>query len=221
MTQTGILLLNLGTPDHPDTSSVRRYLKEFLSDPRVIDIPSPARWLLLNAIILPFRSKKSAAAYQQIWSSTTGSPLLHHSNMLQQALSKQLGASYQVALGMRYGHPTIASALEILKDCTRLIILPLFPQYSSAATGSALEKTFSLLSQQWNIPEIIAVGDFYNEAGFIKAYAAIIKQAISSQKIDLLLFSYHGLPERHISKSACVANCTHVTRCPAISPDNQ
>jgi ferrochelatase len=220
MIQTGVLLINLGTPDDCDVKSVRRYLKEFLSDPRVIDIPSPARWLLLNAIILPFRPKKSAEAYQKIWSATEGSPLLQHGKALTEALSVRLGATYQVALGMRYGNPTIASALETLKACKRLIILPLFPQYSSAATGSALEKALSLLSQQWNIPEIKVVNDFYAEPGFIRAYAEIIKRSISEKKIDLLLFSYHGLPERHLRKSDCAIPCREA-ECPKMSQENQ
>lgn len=221
MTQkTGILLINLGTPDYCDTKSVRRYLKEFLSDPRVIDLPFPLRWLLLNIIILPFRSKKSAHAYQKVWL-TSGSPLLVYGNALKKALSQKLEKNYQVELGMRYGNPSIALALENLKHCKRLIILPLFPQYSSAATGSALEKALSIIGKKWNIPEIITMHDFYNDSRFIKAYADIIKHYISEQKIDLLIFSYHGLPERHIYKSACTAKCTHVDSCPKIDTNNQ
>lgn len=220
MKKIGILLINLGTPDNCDTQSVRRYLKEFLNDPRVIDIPSPARWLLLNAVILPFRPKKSAKAYQKIWL-PSGSPLLTNGYALKKALADQLGKNYQVDIGMRYGNPSIASALENLKNCNRLIILPLFPQYSSAATGSALEKCLSLISQNWNIPEIKAINSFYNHTGFISAYAEIIKQHLGKQEIDLLLFSYHGLPERHISKSACLANCTYVDACPASNTNNQ
>ncbi len=220
MTHTGILLINLGTPDHCDVKSVRRYLKEFLSDPRVIDIPSPLRWLLLNAVILPFRPKKTAEAYQKIWSATEGSPLLQHSKALTEALSIHLGDTYQVALGMRYGNPTIASALETLQHCKRLIIVPLFPQYASAATGSALEKTLSLLSQQWNIPDIHVVCDFYAEPGFIEAYANVIQRSILDKKIDLLLFSFHGLPERHLRKSGCAVECGEAA-CPAINLNNQ
>lgn len=215
MQKTGVLLLNLGTPDHCDTQSVRRYLKEFLSDPRVIDIPPIARWLLLHAIILPFRSKKSAAAYQQIWSPTEGSPLLEHSKALQTALSARLGDRYQVILGMRYGNPSIVQGLEKLQSCTRLIILPLFPQYASASTGSALEKTYALLSSQWNVPEVITQRDFYAEPGFIAAYAALIQRTIPA-KIELLVLSYHGLPERHIRKSGCATVCTEA--CPAVGP---
>lgn len=220
MQKIGVLLINLGTPDNCDIKSVRRYLKEFLSDPRVIDLPSPARWLLLNAVILPFRPKKSAKAYQKIWL-PSGSPLLTNGYALKEALTNQLGENYQVEIGMRYGNPSIATAIENLKHCKRLIILPLFPQYSSAATGSALEKCLSLISKHWNIPQLTVINDFYNHRGFINAYAEIIKCHLEKQEIDLLLFSYHGLPERHIHKSACAANCAHIDSCPIILKHNQ
>ena len=189
MNKHGILLLNLGTPDSCDTKSVRRYLKEFLSDPRVIDLPTPARWLLLNAIILPFRPKKSAAAYQQIWTEH-GSPLLEHSQDLALAVSKILGENYTVALGMRYGNPSIARALAQLSDSTNLTVLPLFPQYSSAASGSAIEKTLQLVSQQWNIPTLTVIRDFYDHPDFISAYAERIGQHLKQHPADIVLFSY-------------------------------
>ena len=216
----GVLLINLGTPDQCNVPAVRRYLKEFLSDPRVIDIPAPARWLLLHAVILPFRPKKTTAAYQQVWTNA-GSPLLSNTLALKTALSEKLGEGYVVAMGMRYGNPSIASALDQLKTCTDLFILPLFPQYSSAATGSALEKTLSLLSQQWNIPNITTLHDFYDHPGFIKAYAARIKPYLDAQKIERLIFSYHGLPVRHIEKSQCAAHCDKQENCPAMNDDNQ
>jgi ferrochelatase len=220
MKKTGVLLLNLGTPSHCDTRAVRRYLREFLSDPRVIDLPALLRWLLLNAVILPVRPKKTAKAYQAIWSATEGSPLLQHSQALQAALSARLGDGYVVALGMRYGQPSIEAAFNDLKACQRLIILPLFPQYSSAATGSAVEKTLSCLSRHWNVPDIIVQRDFYAEPGFIKAYADLIQRSLSHQKIERLIFSYHGLPERHIRKSGCQAVCA-ATDCPPITEKNQ
>lgn len=220
MTTTGILLINLGTPDHCDPKSVRRYLKEFLSDPRVVDIPASLRWLLLNAVILPFRPKKSAEAYAKIWS-PQGSPLLQHSIALKNALATELGNNYKIALGMRYGNPSIASALTELKSCARLTILPLFPQYSSAATGSAMEKALTLAAKQWNIPEISVIRDFYDHPAFINAYAQIIQQHIANKNIDVVLFSYHGLPERHITKSQCQANCQHINNCPPVNQTNQ
>lgn len=219
MNHKGVLLLNLGTPDHCDVPSVRKYLNEFLSDPRVVDIPAPARWLLLNAVILPTRPRKSAAAYEQIWTQH-GSPLLYHSKNLATAVAQKLGDEYEVALGMRYGNPSIASALQTLAHCHTITILPLFPQYSAAATGSATAKALNLLTKQWNIPEIRTIRDFYDDPGFIHAYARLIQRHIYDQTIDLLLFSYHGLPERHINKSQCHAHCDRVYSCPAIGPDN-
>jgi len=220
MSKKGILLINLGTPEHHEPASVYRFLKEFLNDPRVIDIPPLLRWLLVNGIIIPWRYKKSAAAYQQIWLAS-GSPLLVYSQELTKKLANELGKDYQVALGMRYGKPNIEMALNQLSDCHQIVVLPLFPQYSSAATGSAIEKALSVLSKRWNMPEIFIKRDFYNEAGFIQAYAEVIKKNMGSQLIELLLFSYHGLPERHIHKSQCKAQCDRHSECPVIHDDSQ
>ncbi len=215
----GILLINLGTPDNCDVKSVYRYLQEFLNDPRVIDLPRIARWIFINLMVLPWRARKTTRAYQKIWLGA-GSPLLVYSLELKQALAMKLGGDYQVELGMRYGNPSIEAALVKLKVCTNLTVLPLFPQYSSAATGSAMEQVLNFLSIQKNIPEINIRKDFYADPGFIAAYAKIIKAEIQTKKLDLLLFSYHGLPERHIYKSHCLANCDHLTACPEISDAN-
>jgi ferrochelatase len=218
MSKCGILLINLGTPDHCDPKSVRRYLKEFLNDPRVIDIPPLLRWLLVNVFIIPLRYKKSAAAYQLIWQEK-GSPLLVHSQQLKNALAQTLGDQYQVELAMRYGQPRIEDAVERLAGCERVIVIPLFPQYASASTGSAIEKTLKLFSKQWNIPEIVVKKDFYNQSKFISSYAEVIQQHTKDHPIDLLLFSYHGLPERHIDKSQCKAPCARNIDCPRSHQD--
>jgi len=219
MKKKGVLLINLGTPDHADPASVYRYLKQFLNDPRVIDLPSIMRWILTNLLIVPFRYKKSAKAYQQIWSDS-GSPLLTNSILLKEALSQQLGMDYQVEIGMRYGNPSVASAMQKMQRCDKLIIIPLFPQYSSAATGSAIESALSVLAKQWNIPELVIKKDFYDHPGFIAAYADIIKKTIHKKTVDHFLFSYHGLPERHITKSHCQAACDHAAACPKIDESN-
>ena len=135
----GVLLINLGTPDNDDQKSVYAYLKQFLNDPRVIDLPTFIRYVLVNWIIIPFRYKQSAHAYQQIWSNK-GSPLLTNSQDLVDAVRKEFDASVQIELGMRYGNPSIDSAFSALKECKKIIAIPLFPQYSSAATGSATEE---------------------------------------------------------------------------------
>ena len=219
MQQQGVLLINLGTPDNHTPKAVKRYLREFLNDPRVVDIPMPWRSILVNGIIVPFRYKKSAAAYQQIWSEK-GSPLLYFTQAMQEALAMRLGPDYLVALGMRYGNPSIASALRALEGCEKIHIIPLFPQYSSAATGSAIEKALKCISDAWNAPALHIVNEFYEHPGFIAACAEEIKQAIAKDPVDKLVFSYHGLPERHIDKSECRAACNHQEACPAVTSAN-
>jgi ferrochelatase len=219
MNKHGVLLINLGTPEQCAPQSVYCYLTEFLNDPRVIDLPGFLRWVLVNLVIIPLRFKKSAAAYQKIWSDC-GSPLLVNSRKLQQALAVELGNAYQVELGMRYGKPSIQSALAKLAHCHRLTLLPLFPQYSAAATGSAIASALNILSAQWNIPEIFIKRDFYDHPHFIAAYADVIKKNIAGKNIERIVFSYHGLPERHIQKSNCQASCDHAAACPPMNDSN-
>jgi protoporphyrin/coproporphyrin ferrochelatase len=198
----GVLLINLGTPDSPGVTEVRRYLREFLSDPRVIDLHPLGRFLLLNLIILPFRPARSARAYQLIWSDK-GSPLLAHGQRLAEEVRRSLGAGYVVELAMRYGAPSIAAALEKLtrQAPRKIVVLPLFPQYSSAATGSAVERVYQVLGQAWNLPPVSTVGAFYDDPGFIDAFAAVARKHLDEFRPDFVLFSYHGLPERHVRKS--------------------
>ncbi|MDR3476491.1 MAG: ferrochelatase [Gammaproteobacteria bacterium] len=219
MTKKGVLLINLGTPDSPAPKSVYRYLRQFLNDPRVIDLPKLWRAILTNIFIVPFRYKKSAEAYRKIWGQD-GSPLLTNSQKLVEGLTQQLGPDYQVELAMRYGSPNIHSVLKTMQACDKIIAIPLFPQYSSAATGSAIENLMRSLSQQWNIPHLVIKKDFYDDPGFITAYAEVIHAQIASQKADHIIFSYHGLPQRHINKSDCKANCDGIKACPPINRDN-
>lgn len=220
MNKKAVLLINLGTPDHHDARSVRLYLKEFLNDARVIDLPALIRWPLVNGLIIPLRYQKTRAAYEKIWTSS-GSPLLGISQQIKQALAVELGPDYQVELGMRYGNPSLSSAIGRLGKCSDLTIIPLYPQYSSAATGSALEMSLTLLAKQWNIPTVHSVSDFYNHPGFVHAFSEQIKHSLSGKQIDKLIFSYHGLPERHLEKSHCLAQCDHVAACPVISEANR
>jgi ferrochelatase len=198
----GVLLLNLGTPDSPAVPDVRRYLREFLSDPRVIDIGAVGRWALLNLIILPFRPAQSARAYAKVWMQD-GSPLLVHSRALTDGVRQALGPGYVVELGMRYGAPSIPDALERLEKSQpgKIVVAPLFPQYSSAATGSAVERVFEVLGQRWNLPAVETVGAFYDDPGFIDAFAAVARRHLDGFRADHVLFSYHGLPERQVKKS--------------------
>lgn len=212
----GLLLINLGTPDSPSTSSVRQYLKEFLSDKRVIDLWAPLRYLLLYAFILPFRPKQSAHAYQAIWTKE-GSPLLINSQKLVKQLQESLGPDFQVALGMRYGKPSIAHALNQLATCNQLTILPLYPQYSSAANGSSIEKVLTLLAQQSAPPTFRIIRDFYQHPGFIHAQGELIRPHLNSQ--NYLLFSFHGIPQHHLTKVNCQEICQKA--CKPISVNTQ
>jgi len=214
----GVLLVNLGTPDDTKVSSIRRYLREFLLDPRVIDLPFFFRYLLVYGAILPFRPFRTAKAYEKIWQKE-GSPLRLHTQDLAEKTGGLLGADYHVEAAMRYGNPSIASALEKLSACKEIIILPLFPQYSSAATGSAIAKTLVELSKQWSLPGIRVIDQFYARKEFINPLADIIKPYISDPE-TFLLFSYHGLPERHLDKSNCKAPCTRIDACPLINQSN-
>ncbi|MBK7538455.1 MAG: ferrochelatase [Myxococcales bacterium] len=199
---TGLLLINLGTPEEPTPPAVRRYLREFLSDPRVIDINPVGRALLLNLIILPFRPKKSAHAYQAIWDKERGSPLFYHSRDLADAVAKAMGDDWKVELVMRYGSPSIPEGLDALRRAgvDHIVVLPLFPQYASSSTGTALARVFEVAGQQWNTPWLSVVPPFYEDPGFLRAFAAVAR-AHKVDSADHVLMSFHGLPERHIRKS--------------------
>jgi ferrochelatase len=215
----GVLLINLGTPDKADSKSVYAYLTQFLNDPRVVALPWLIRSLLVNLLIVPFRFRQSVHAYQQIWTEQ-GSPLLLNSHKLMTCLQQELGDTYHVELGMRYGKPSIASALKKLEHCQHIVVIPLFPQYSSAATGSALEEVFCAIGKKWNIPALHIHNDFYNHPDFIRAYAEITQQKLTEQPVEVVLFSYHGLPEIHLDKSECRAACSRQSACPMISDKN-
>jgi ferrochelatase len=220
MQKQGVLLINLGTPDQADARSIYRYLTEFLNDPRVIDLPAVARWALVNLLIIPLRYKKVTAAYQKIMTEQ-GLPLRVYGYALQKALSQALGADYQVALGMRYGQPSIAAALAELRACASIVVIPMFPQYASASTGSALACVMSQLAKQVNIPSVRIINNFYAYPGYIKAVAACAETALADKKpIDHLLLSYHGLPVRQIDKSGCIAQCDRLKACPEVRADN-
>lgn len=195
----GALLVNLGTPDAPTTPAVRRYLREFLSDPRVIDIAPIARALLLYAVILPFRPKKSAAAYRQVWTER-GSPLLFHTQDLAAAVSTRLGPEWHVAMAMRYGNPGLHTALDSLQRAgvDRIVVLPLYPQYASSSTGSSLERLYTLAGAMTVTPPLQIVPDFYEHPGFLDAAAAIARPHLAEFRPDHVLMSFHGLPERQI-----------------------
>ena len=201
--RTGLLLLNLGTPDAPTTGAVRRYLREFLGDPRVLDINPVGRALLLNLIILPTRPAKSAHAYRAIWDKDRGSPLLYHSQDLAAGVAAQLGDAWHVELAMRYGKPSIAGALEAFakSEVERIVVLPLFPQYASSSTGTAQARVMELASTYWNVPPLDFVPAFYDDPGFVTAFERVAQPVLEDFKPDHVLFSFHGLPVRQITKT--------------------
>jgi ferrochelatase len=199
---TGVLLLNLGTPDAPHTREVRRYLAEFLSDPRVLDIPALPRWLLLHGYILRTRPRASAAQYRKVWTEA-GSPLLVHSQALEHGVAESLGEGFRVELAMRYGRPDIRGAIEALCGArvARIVLLPLFPQFAEAATGSAVARVRELIEARADAPPLQVLGDFHDHPGFIEAFAQVARPELERFRPDHVLFSYHGLPERQIRAS--------------------
>lgn len=201
MAKKGVLLVNLGTPDSPETKDVRKYLNEFLMDPRVIDINPISRTLLVKGIIAPFRSPKSAKLYKYIWGDETGSPLLHYSKLQHQALKERLGDEYQVELAMRYQSPSIASALQRLKDnlVESIQVIALFPQYASASTGSVYDKVMELLKDWQTIPSLSFVNSFHDNELMIQAFADNGKKH-NPETYDHIMFSFHGLPQRQLKK---------------------
>ena len=204
----GVLLVNLGTPDTPNTPDVRKYLREFLLDPRVIDIPTIPRYALINGVIAPFRAPKSAKVYKQLWTDR-GSPLLYHGLDLQKKLQASLGDRYYVAFGMRYQSPSIKKALEELREQSvdRIIVLPLFPQYASASTGSVQDKVMEIVKDWWVIPSINFISSFCDDPGFIKSFAELGKRYMAQDNYDHVVFSYHGLPERQVLKGSDKGYC--------------
>lgn len=204
--RTGVLLVNLGTPDAPDRASVRRYLKEFLWDPRVVEVPRPAWWLVLNLVILNTRPARSAKAYQKIWTED-GSPLLHISVKQAEALNQRLnsGATEEmpVVLAMRYGQPSIRSGLEELraKGARRVLVLPLYPQYSASTTASIFDEVTNVL-QEWRwLPELRFINHYHDDPAYIAALGDSVR-AWQAQHgaADKLLMSFHGIPQEYFDK---------------------
>ncbi len=229
----GLLLVNVGTPDEPTPQAVRRYLREFLGDGRVVDIHPIARALLLNLVILPLRPRRSAEAYRKVWTSR-GSPLLAYSQDLVAALSLRLGPEWVVRLGMRYGRPSIASGLaELLAaGCERLVILPLYPQQASSSTGAAVDAVFAALGTRQSPPPLAILPPFFDDPGFLSVLAAHGRPIIERDKPDHVLFSFHGLPERQIRKAdaercadqgaAATPHClSRSDCCDALGPQNR
>jgi len=221
MAKTGILLVNLGTPNSPSTPDVRRYLTQFLTDGRVIDIPWLPRQLLVRGIIGPFRSPKSAATYRQIWL-PDGSPLMVYGLRLLAKVRARLEPEISVELAMRYQQPSIEAGLKRLRDAgvERYVIFPLFPQYASATTGSVHEEVMRILSGWQGIPEVLLVGDYADHPGFIQPFVSAAREH-NLADCDHVLFSFHGLPKRQIRKGDDHGVCQFGTCCDHLGPKNR
>ena len=198
----GVLLVNLGTPDEPTTPAVRRYLRQFLSDPRVVEVPRPIWWLILNGFILTTRPSRSAAAYRKIWTDQ-GSPLLLHTmdiaRGLQEKLSARLSGAVHVEVGMSYGNPSIDAALEKLyQQCVRrIVLLPLYPQYSGTTTGTVFDAVTRALSRRRWVPELRFINHYHDANGYIAALAASVRDHWDMHgRGERLLMSFHGVPKR-------------------------
>ncbi|MEJ7646005.1 MAG: ferrochelatase [Chryseolinea sp.] len=198
--KTGVLLVNLGTPDSPSVKDVRSYLSQFLNDPRVIDLPWLSRKALVNLIIVPFRAPKSAAIYKKLWTAN-GSPLLFHSINVRNLLQESLGPDFSVHLAMRYKNPSIPDIMELMRKAnySRIIVIPMFPQYASASTGSAHDEVMRVLRSWWVIPDLTFISQYYDHPTFIDALVERGRQ-YDLEAYDHILFSYHGLPERQVDK---------------------
>jgi len=202
----GILLINLGTPDSASEHHVHAYLNEFLSDPYVITLPTPLRNFLVQKIILRKRPKKSAHAYQKIWTKQ-GSPLLVNSLALKDNLMSRVSVS--VSLGMRYGNPSIESAIAELqaKQCEKIIVLPLFPQFARATTQSALDRVTAILQEKKYHPELTIIRDFHDHDFYIDSLSKKIKESYEKYPDHFLLLSYHSLPARHQDATSYREQC--------------
>ncbi|MEQ9229481.1 MAG: ferrochelatase [Cyclobacteriaceae bacterium] len=216
----GVLLVNLGTPDSTSVPDVRKYLREFLMDKRVIDISFLGRWLLVNLIIAPFRAPKSAAEYRKLFDEK-GSPLKYHGFAVRDLLREKLGAEYKVELGMRYQSPSIKSALAELKHCESIKVIPLFPQYASASTGSVHDKVMEIVKDWQIIPDMSFVSKFFEEDLYLDTIWKRAQKLQEEEEYEHFVFSYHGLPERQITKGSVGKQCQLGGCCNSYHEKNQ
>lgn len=208
----GVLLVNLGTPDAPEPGPIRRYLREFLSDDRVMDMNPVLRRIVLETMILPRRPREIAHAYRAVWSER-GSPLLVHARDLARDLQDTWGDGTRVAVAMRYGSPAIREVLpELARVVDRVDVVPLYPHAAASTTGSAVAEVYRVLGEMWDAPPVRVVQPWYHRPAFLDAVAAIYAEALTSFDADHVVFSYHGLPLRHVERSAPFHGCSDDTQ---------
>ncbi len=214
MPKRAVLIANLGSPDSTSVPDVRRYLREFLGDERVIDLPAPLRWLLLEAVILPTRPKRTAHAYSKVWT-PGGSPLIATSRSVREKLSARLGPGTPVHITMRYGNPSIASTVRALvaEGCEEVLLFPQYPHYAMASWETVVARIYEEAAAQAPGMRITCVQPFYGDRDYIDMLVAVASPTLA-QPYDHLLFSYHGIPERHLRKAdSSHAHCTVVADC--------
>lgn len=214
----GVLLVNVGSPDAPTTAAVRRYLREFLGDPDVVKLNRAVWWLVLNGVVLPLRSPRSARLYQGIWTER-GSPLIDNSLQQRASLASELGAEFRVALAMRYGNPSLARGIDELAGagCRRILLVPLFPQFSRATTGSIEKAVYAEYSRRRERPDLVVLPPWFDDDGYIAALAASVTEARTRAEFDHLLISFHGLPASSVAegdpyRDQCVATAGALAR---------
>jgi ferrochelatase len=220
--KTGVLIVNLGTPDKPSYGSVFKYLNQFLTDGRVIDIPWIPRQMLVRGIITPFRSNSSAKLYKMLWTEN-GSPLKYYGERVREEVQKNLGDEYIVELAMRYQNPSIESAIDKLlnQQVSNIIVFPMFPQYASASTGSAHEEVMRVLSKYGTIPNVQMINSYYDYEPLIEIFSDNARQ-FDLDSYDHVIFSFHGLPKRQLIKADTCNHCQKVENCcETISIKNQ
>src|SRR5947209_10616328 len=197
---TGILLIQVGTPDAPTAPALRRYLRQFLGDPRVIDLPRWKWLLVLNLFVLPFRPARSAAKYRRIWDPQTGSPLLHYTRRQAEGLQRLLPQA-TVAFGMQVGEPSVASVVRglIARGVDRLIVLPMYPQYSATTTAGAMDVLFQALMKEKRVPALRVVPPYYDHPAYLDAMTTVIREDLARTPWapDHYLLSFHGIPIRY------------------------
>ena len=215
----GVLITNLGTPDAPERGALRRYLKQFLSDPRVVEVPRLIWWFILNVVILNIRPSRSAKSYKTVWTER-GSPLLFHTQdqatALQSALTERFGDEVLVDFAMRYGSPSFEDVIDnmIAKGVSKLLVLPLYPQYSCATSGSTFDALGSEFSRRRQIPSLRFIAEYHDNADYIGALALSIRAFQKEHGTpDKLMFSYHGTPQRYCDEGdPYYCHCMHTTQ---------
>ena len=220
--KTGVLLVNLGTPDSTATPDVRKYLREFLMDGRVVDYPAVLRWILVNLIIAPLRAPKSAKEYKKLWEER-GSPLKFYGEDVRDLLQDRLPEKYIVKLAMRYQSPSIESALGELQaeKVSEIICIPLFPQYASATSGSVIDKVMKIARGWQIIPSIRFVSNFLENKNYIQAHVERARKYLDKDEYDHFVFSYHGVPERQIKRGSVDNYCQLGKCCNSYHSKNQ